>query len=280
MTALVIDGKKIAQQLRNDLAQEVKSYSKRPYLAVVWVGDNEASGVYVRNKQKAALETGINCKIYHLAEHTSEQEIISLVQKLNRNSAVDGIIVQLPLPKHVNTRKILETIYSSKDVDAFKAVKVGELWKNIARWSSATPEGVICLLKTVCPSLAGKHAVVIGRSDIVGKPMAAMLLNEDCTVTMTHSKTVDLPTITKMADILVVACGSPKLVKKNWVKKGAVVIDVGISKGDGKLVGDVDFDEVKEVASALTPVPGGVGPMTIAMLLKNTVEAMKKRRKL
>lgn len=278
MTALIIDGKKIAQQLRNDLAQEIHFNHYSPKLAVVWVGDNEASGVYVRNKQKAAQEIGIICDIHHLSVETSQQEIINLIKSLNEDESVDGIIVQLPLPEGLDSYAILETINKSKDVDAFKTVMTGELWQNKAIWSSATPEGVMYLLKSYFSDMTGKHAVVIGRSNIVGKPMAAMLLNENCTVTITHSKTVNLSDITKTADILVVACGSPKLVKKDWVKSGAVVIDVGISKVDGKLSGDVDFDEVKEIAAAISPVPGGVGPMTIAMLLKNTLEAMKRRR--
>lgn len=277
MTALIIDGKKIAQQLRNDLAQEIHFNHYSPKLAVVWVGDNEASGVYVRNKQKAAQEIGIICDIHHLSVETSQQEIINLIKSLNEDESVDGIIVQLPLPEGLDSYAILETINKSKDVDAFKTVMTGELWQNKAIWSSATPEGVMYLLKSYFSDMTGKHAVVIGRSNIVGKPMAAMLLNENCTVTITHSKTVNLSDITKTADILVVACGSPKLVKKDWVKSGAVVIDVGISKVDGKLSGDVDFDEVKEIAAAISPVPGGVGPMTIAMLLKNTLEAMKRR---
>ena len=278
MTALIIDGKKIAQQLRNDLAQEIHFNHYSPKLAVVWVGDNEASGVYVRNKQKAAQEIGMVCDIHHLSVETSQQEIINLIKSLNEDESVDGIIVQLPLPESLDSYAILETINKSKDVDAFKTVMTGELWQNKAIWSSATPEGVMYLLKSYFSDMTGKHAVVIGRSNIVGKPMAAMLLNENCTVTITHSKTVNLSDITKTADILVVACGSPKLVKKDWVKSGAVVIDVGISKVDGKLSGDVDFDEVKEIAAAISPVPGGVGPMTIAMLLKNTLEAMKRRR--
>lgn len=277
MTAQIIDGKQIAQRLRCELAEEIKKNNWHPKLAVVWVGDNEASGVYVRNKQKAAQEVGIICDIHHLSSTATEEEIVQLIQSLNEDQAVNGIIVQLPLPERLDSYKILETIEKSKDVDAFKTSMTGELWQHKESWASATPEGVMYLLKSVCPQLGGRNAVVIGRSNIVGKPMAAMLLNEDCTVTITHSKTLQLQKITAQADILIAACGCPKLVKSDWVKKGAIVIDVGISKINGHLSGDVDFEDVKQIASAITPVPGGVGPMTIAMLLKNTVEALKKQ---
>lgn len=278
MTAKIIDGKQIAQQLRSVLAQKVALLPSVPKLAVIWVGNNAASEIYVRNKQKAAHETGIDCDIYHLAENTQEEELIDLINKLNQDATVNGIIVQLPLPSKIDESKILETVQAEKDVDAFKQVMSGALWQGKACWASATPEGVMFMLHTVCENLSGKHAVVIGRSNIVGKPMAALLLQEDCTVTMTHSKTVNLQDIVKTADIVVAACGCARLVKKEWIKSGAFVIDVGINKVDGHLCGDVDFDEAKEVASAISPVPGGVGPMTIAMLLQNTYTAYLKQR--
>lgn len=277
MTAQIIDGKAAAQHLKDELAAEIKKQAAHPKLAVVLVGHNEASEIYVRNKQKAAQETGIDCEIFRLSEDIRESDVLTLIERLNMDNGVHGIIVQLPLPSHLNESHILEGVRKDKDVDAFKQIMSGALWQNKAPWASATPQGVLYLIKTVMSDLSGKHAVVIGRSNIVGKPMAALLLNEDCTVTMTHSKTVNLPDIVKTADIVVCACGCPKLVKKEWIKSGAVVIDVGITKVDGHLFGDVDFENVKDVAGAITPVPGGVGPMTVAMLLKNTYTAYLKQ---
>ncbi|MBR1605026.1 MAG: bifunctional 5,10-methylenetetrahydrofolate dehydrogenase/5,10-methenyltetrahydrofolate cyclohydrolase [Alphaproteobacteria bacterium] len=278
MTARIIDGKEIAKKLRYELAQKIDKEPVHPRLAVIWAGDNEASQIYVRNKQKAAQEVGIDCELFHFDKEVAESDIIALIHRLNHDQLVHGIIVQLPLPEHLNSKNILETIQADKDVDAFKMVMTGALWQNRASWTSATPEGVLYLLKTVISDLSGMHAVVIGRSDIVGKPMSGLLLNEDCTVTITHSKTKNLPEIVKTADIVVAACGQPKMVKKEWIKAGAVVIDVGITKVDGVLYGDVDFEEVKNVAGAITPVPGGVGPMTVAMLLKNTYTAYLKQK--
>ena len=278
MTAQIIDGKKIADDLCQVLASKVKNCSVSPKLAVIWVGNNEASGIYVHNKQKAAQKVGIVCDIFHFSEDATTSDILTLIERLNRDETVNGIIVQLPLPQQIDETLLLESIRVEKDVDAFKCVMSGALWQNKASWASATPEGVLCLLHTVCPHLSGLHAVVIGRSKIVGKPMAALLLNEDCTVTIAHSKTQHLSDIVKMADIVVAACGVPHLVKKEWIKKGAIVIDVGISRINGKLCGDVDFESVSDVAGAITPVPGGVGPMTIAMLLNNTYEAYLKQR--
>ncbi len=277
MTAQIINGKEIAQQFCDDLAQQIKQLKKMPKLAVILVGDNPASLIYVRNKQKKAQEIGMECEVFHFAELAQENEIVTLIEQLNMDKSVNGIIVQLPMPKHLNETHILETVQQDKDVDAFKQVMSGALWQKKAPWASATPQGVLLLLKKYVDNLCGKHAVIIGRSNIVGKPMAALLLNEDCTVTISHSKTIGLKDIVKTGDIVVVACGVPRLVKKDWVKPGAVIIDVGISKVDGKLCGDVDFDEVKDVAGAITPVPGGVGPMTIAMLLKNTYTAYLKQ---
>lgn len=277
MTAQIIDGKKIAAELRKELALKIAQDGAKPKLAVIWVGNNEASRAYVRNKQKAAEEVGIACDVYHLAEDAETPELMMLIERLNMDRSVNGIIVQLPLPAQLHEGQILEAVRTDKDVDAFKQIMTGALWQNKAVWASATPQGIIRLLKTVCDDLSGKHAVVIGRSNIVGKPVAALLLNEDCTVTIAHSKTVDLPQLVREADIVVAACGCPKMVKADWVKKGAIVIDVGITRVDGKLCGDVDFDEVAEVADAITPVPGGVGPMTVSMLLQNTYKAYLKQ---
>lgn len=277
MTAQVIDGKKIAAELRKELALKIAQDGAKPKLAVIWVGNNEASRAYVRNKQKAAEEVGIVCDVYHLAEDAETPELMMLIERLNMDRSVNGIIVQLPLPAQLHEGQILEAVRTDKDVDAFKQIMTGALWQNKAVWASATPQGIIRLLKSVCDDLSGKHAVVIGRSNIVGKPVAALLLNEDCTVTIAHSKSVDLPQLVREADIVVAACGCPKMVKADWVKKGAIVIDVGITRVDGKLCGDVDFDEVAEVADAITPVPGGVGPMTVAMLLQNTYTAYLKQ---
>ena len=277
MTAQILDGKKTALRLRTDLAAEIKATGATPRLAVIWVGDNEASAIYVRNKQVAATEAGIETEIFHLKSDIRESEIITLIERLNMDDSVNGIIVQLPLPEHLNEHRLLESVRQDKDVDAFKQIMSGALWQNKAPWASATPQGVLYLLKSFCDDLTGKHAVVIGRSNIVGKPMAALLLNENCTVTITHSKTEGLKEIVKTADIVVAACGVPYLVKGDWIKPGAIVIDVGITKVDGKICGDVAFDEVLEKAAAITPVPGGVGPMTVAMLLKNTYSAYLKQ---
>lgn len=277
MTAQIIDGKKIAAELRKELALKIAQDGAKPKLAVIWVGNNEASRAYVRNKQKAAEEVGIVCDVYHLAEDAETPELMMLIERLNMDRLVNGIIVQLPLPAQLHEGQILEAVRTDKDVDAFKQIMTGALWQNKAVWASATPQGIIRLLKTVCDDLSGKHAVVIGRSNIVGKPVAALLLNEDCTVTIAHSKTVNLPQLVREADIVVAACGCPKMVKADWVKKGAIVIDVGITRVDGKLCGDVDFDNVAEVADAITPVPGGVGPMTVTMLLQNTYKAYLKQ---
>ena len=277
MTAQIIDGKKIAAELRKELALKIAQDGAKPKLAVIWVGNNEASRAYVRNKKKAAEEVGIVCDVYHLAEDAETPELMMLIERLNMDRSVNGIIVQLPLPAQLHEGQILEAVRTDKDVDAFKQIMTGALWQNKAVWASATPQGIIRLLKSVCDDLSGKHAVVIGRSNIVGKPVAALLLNEDCTVTIAHSKTVGLPQLVREADIVVAACGCPKMVKADWVKKGAIVIDVGITRVDGKLCGDVDFDEVAEVADAITPVPGGVGPMTVAMLLQNTYKAYLKQ---
>lgn len=279
MVANLIKGKEIALALREKLAQEIAAHGDRPHLAVILVGDDEASLIYDRNKQKAAIAAGMDCDLHHLSEQTSEEEVLALIQQLNEDKNIHGVMVQLPLPKHIDARKVLEHIRPEKDVDGFTPQNAGLLSvKDERAIVSATPAGILYLLKTVHQSLAGMHAVIIGRSNIVGKPLAALLLNNDCTVTVVHSKTRNLPELTRQADILVAACGCPKMVKADWVKDGATVIDVGINRIDGKLCGDVDFDDVINKAAYITPVPGGVGPMTIAMLLENTYQAYKQSK--
>lgn len=281
MTAIIMDGKQEALNVRKFLAEEIVATHSSPVLAVVQVGDNPASQVYVRNKHKAAAEIGMECRICYVPETASEDELRDLILELNDNDEVNGIIVQLPLPKQFDELKVLSWIKHSKDVDGFSPINAGLLQMNSPEAVvAATPQGIVALLKHYVADLRGKHAVIIGRSNIVGRPLADLLLNQDCTVTVTHSKTLDLPSICKQADILVAACGCAEMVKANWVKKGAAVIDVGINRVDGHLCGDVAFNEVKEVASYITPVPGGIGPMTVAMLLKNTWNAYKKQNPL
>ena len=281
MTAIIMDGKQTALDIRKILADEITTAHATPKLVVIQVGDNPASQVYVRNKRKAAEEIGMTCQVVSLPENVSEEVLKNIIDELNQDAEVNGIIVQLPLPKPLNALKVLSMIVPKKDVDGFSAINAGLLQMNSAdAVVSATPQGVLALLQKYVSELRGKHAVIIGRSNIVGRPLADLLLNQDCTVTVTHSKTIGLAEICKKADILVAACGCPKMVKADWVKKGAVVIDVGINRIDGHLVGDVDFEKVKEVAGYLSPVPGGIGPMTVAMLLKNTWCAYQKQNSL
>ncbi len=281
MTAVIMNGKEVAMNIRKVLAEEIAATGVSPLLAIVQVGDNPASQIYVRNKHKAAAEIGMKCRICYVPETDDEENLRNLLLDLNDNDDVNGIIVQLPLPQNFDELKILSWIKYIKDVDGFSPTNAGLLQMNSPEAVvAATPQGVLALLKHYLSDLRGKHAVIIGRSNIVGRPLADLLLNQDCTVTVTHSKTVNLPDICRQADILIAACGCPKLVKADWVKKGACVVDVGINRVDGHLVGDVDFDEVKEVASYISPVPGGVGPMTVAMLLKNTWNAYKKQHPL
>lgn len=284
MAAKIIDGKAIAAEVRKQVAEDVKalqaSHGLTPGLAVVLVGEDPASKVYVKNKAAQTVECGMQSFEYKLPETTSEEEILTLVQRLNADPNVNGILVQLPLPKHVNAEKVLNSIDPDKDVDGFHPTNVGRLWIGERTLVPCTPTGSAILAKKVMPTLKGVNAVVIGRSNIVGKPMAALLLRESCTVTIAHSQTKDLPAVCREADLLVAAVGRPEMVKKDWIKPGAVVIDVGINRvpgenGKTKLVGDVAYDECAEVAGAITPVPGGVGPMTIACLLQNTVTAAK-----
>lgn len=282
MTATVIDGKEVAARVRGDVAKQVEQirtqHGFQPGLAVVLVGEDPASQVYVRNKGKQTKEVGMNSVEHKLPAETSEADILALVQKLNDDPSVNGILVQLPLPKHVDAEKILNTIDPDKDVDGFHPVNVGKLWIGERALVPCTPTGSMILLKSVKENLSGMNAVVIGRSNIVGKPVAQLLLRENCTVTIAHSRTQDLPGVVRQADVVIAAVGIPEFVKGDWIKPGAIVIDVGINripKDDGKtrLVGDVAYEEAAKVAGAITPVPGGVGPMTIACLLRNTVEA-------
>ena len=272
----IIDGKRISQQIKDELKEEVaalKEQGKNFTLAVIQVGSDPASSVYVGNKKKACAYIGIESQAYELPEETTEEELLKLVQKLNEDSEVGGILVQLPLPEHIDEDKVLLAISPEKDVDGFHPENVGNLSIGRPGFVSCTPAGVIQLLKRSGIEIEGKECVVLGRSNIVGKPMAMLLLRENGTVTVCHSRTKNLKEITKRADILVVAIGKPKFVDASYVKEGAVVIDVGIHRNEeNKLCGDVDFDSVAPHTSAITPVPGGVGPMTIAMLMSNCVE--------
>ena len=277
---MIIDGKKIAAELREELKKKVvelkSTYNATPGLTVILVGEDAPSKIYVKNKEKFAKEVGMNSEVIRYPADLEEKVLLNKIKELNKNNKVSGILVQLPLPKHIDKRKVIETIDHEKDVDGFHPINVGNLSSGYESSIPCTPLGCILLLKKVEKNLSGKHAVVIGRSNLNGKPMTQLLLKENCTVTITHSKTKDLKEECLRADIIIAAVGIPKLVKEDWVKKGAIVIDVGINKTDSGLVGDVDFDEVSKVAKAVTPVPGGVGPMTIACLLNNTVECFEK----
>lgn len=287
MQSRVIDGKAVAADVRAGVARDVAAlkagHGLTPGLAVVLVGEDPASKVYVKNKGEQTKEAGMNSWEYKLPAETSEAEILAVVEKLNNDPAVNGILVQLPLPKHVNAERVLNTIDPNKDVDGFHPVNVGRLWIGERTLVPCTPTGSVILAKTVQPNLSGMNAVVIGRSNIVGKPVAALLLRENCTVTVAHSRTRNIESVVKGADLLIAAVGIPEMVKGDWVKPGAIVIDVGINRvpsanGKTKLVGDCDYESCAQVAGAITPVPGGVGPMTIACLLQNTVEAAKIQR--
>ena len=279
MNEKIIDGKKVSAEIREKIKKFgdilIKESNRTPGLAVVLVGENPASRVYVKNKIEKTKEVGFNSIEHRLDENVSEEELLSVVNNLNDDDEVQGILVQLPLPKHINADLVLDTIKPVKDVDGFHAENVGKLWSGLNSLVPCTPLGCSILLKKLNPDLSGKNAVIIGRSNIVGKPMAALLLGMNATVTIAHSRTKNIEELVKSADILVAAVGIPEMVKGNWVKKGAVVIDVGINRidRDGKkiLVGDVDYNECIENSSKITPVPGGVGPMTIACLLLNTL---------
>ncbi|WP_066717915.1 bifunctional methylenetetrahydrofolate dehydrogenase/methenyltetrahydrofolate cyclohydrolase FolD [Clostridium sp. Marseille-P299] len=271
----IIDGKRISNEIKEELKKEVEVLGQKGIsvtLAVILVGNDPASAVYVGNKKKACEYIGINSLTYELPEETKEEEVLALVKELNDRADVNGILVQLPLPKHIDEDKVIQTIDPKKDVDGFHPQSVGALSIGQKGFVSCTPAGIIELLKRSNIEIEGKECVVVGRSNIVGKPMAMLMLRENATVTICHSKTKDLKEVTKRADILIVALGKPRFITKDYVKEGAVVIDVGIHRDENnKLCGDVDYNDVVEVASAITPVPGGVGPMTIAMLMKNCV---------
>ena len=275
----LIDGKQISKQIKDELKEEVQRLSaagRKACLAVVQVGDDPASSVYVRNKKKACAYIGIESKSFELPEETTEEELVSLVKELNSDDEVNGILVQHPLPKHIDEDKIIRTISPDKDVDGFHPVSVGRLWIGEKGFLSCTPAGIIQLLKRSGITIEGKECVIIGRSNIVGKPMAALLLRENGTVTVTHSRTKNLKEVTKRADILIVAIGKKQFITSEYVKEGAVVIDVGMHRDENNhLCGDVDFADVEPHTSAITPVPGGVGPMTIAMLMNNCVETIR-----
>jgi len=277
---ILIDGKKIAAELREELRQEVTELkaklNKIPGLTVILIGDMAPSQIYVRMKEKAANEVGLKSEVIRYPEAVEEKTVLDKIDELNKDESVSGILVQLPLPKHIDKQKVIESILPSKDVDGFHPMNVGNLSSGYESSVPCTPLGCYLLIKKIEKNLNGKKAVIVGRSNLNGKPMTQLLLKENCTVTITHSKTKDLKAECLEADIIVAAVGMPELVRGDWVKKDAIVIDVGINKTEKGIVGDVAFDEVSKVAKALTPVPGGVGPMTIACLLKNTIECFKR----
>ncbi|SHH76640.1 methenyltetrahydrofolate cyclohydrolase [Caloranaerobacter azorensis DSM 13643] len=277
----IIDGKEIAKNIRAGLAKEIEmikeKYGKVPGLAVILVGHDPASHTYVSMKEKACKKIGMYSEVHRLSEDTTQDQIIELIEKLNKDDKIDGILVQLPLPKGINENIVNYKISPEKDVDGFHAINAGNLFLGEKSFVPCTPKGIIRLIKETGIEIEGKNAVVVGRSNIVGKPTAILLLNENATVKICHSRTRDLAKHVKEADILVSAVGKPEIIKGEMIKEGAVVIDAGTTKVDGKLVGDVEFDLAKDRASWITPVPGGVGPMTITMLLENTLEAFKKR---
>ena len=279
---ILIDGKKEAASLRLSLKEEVKELKKKfnnvPGLTVILIGELAPSQIYVRNKEKSAKEVGLSSDVIKYPENVDEKTVLKKIKDLNENKLISGILVQLPLPRHIDKKKIIESISPSKDVDGFHPMNVGNLSSGYDSSVPCTPLGCYLLLKKVEPNLNGKKAVIIGRSNLNGKPMAQLLLKENCTVTITHSKTKNLKSECLEADIIIAAVGIPRLVKGDWVKKGSIVIDVGINKTDKGIVGDVDFEEVSKKAKALTPVPGGVGPMTIACLIKNTIDCFKRIR--
>jgi methylenetetrahydrofolate dehydrogenase (NADP+)/methenyltetrahydrofolate cyclohydrolase len=281
MAAKIIDGKALAARLRGAMADEVRQLvarSVRPGLAVVLVGEDPASQIYVRNKTKALSEAGFACFDHHLPTDTAEEKLLGLVADLNADGAVDGILVQLPLPKHIDSKRVLLAIDPAKDVDGFHPENIGRLLIGEPRFIACTPYGIMKLIEEAGTQVRGASAVVVGRSNIVGKPVAVLLTNADATVTICHSKTRDLPAVIGGADILVAAIGRPEMIRGSWIKRGATVIDVGTNRlPSGKLVGDVEFGAAVERAEAITPVPGGVGPMTITMLLANTLESARRR---
>ena len=280
---ILIDGKQAAAELRQELKKEVselkQKYNQVPGLTVILIGDLTPSQIYVRNKEKSAIEVGLKSDVIRYPDSVEEKTVLEKIGELNKENSVSGILVQLPLPKHIDKQKVIEAIDPSKDVDGFHPMNVGNLSSGYESSVPCTPLGCYLLIKKVEPNLSGKKAVIIGRSNLNGNPMAQLLLQENCTVTITHSKTKDLKAECLEADIIVAAVGIPELVKGDWVKKDTIVIDVGINKTDKGIVGDVAFEEVSKNAKALTPVPGGVGPMTIACLLKNTITCFRRFQK-
>ncbi|PIC84819.1 bifunctional methylenetetrahydrofolate dehydrogenase/methenyltetrahydrofolate cyclohydrolase FolD [Sporosarcina sp. P1] len=283
MSSKKIDGKAIGREIRNELKEEVASLvaqGVQPGLAVILVGENPASETYVKNKEKSSKEAGMKSVLTKLPETVSEEDLLAEVEKLNEDDTIDGILVQLPLPKHIDENKVIRAISPEKDVDGFHPMNVGKMLIGQETFLPCTPYGIMQLLERSNVDIAGKHAVIIGRSNIVGKPMGQLLLQKDATVTYCHSRTKDLKKFTQQADILIVAIGIAKFITGDYIKEGAVVIDVGMNRDEnGKLCGDVDYESAEKQASAITPVPGGVGPMTITMLLKNTVESAEKKLK-
>ena len=276
----LIDGKKLADEVLLALQDKIAQENVKPHLVIILVGDNEASQIYVRNKLKAAEKVGIVADVVCLPADVSQQVLGDKIVELNHDNAVHGIVVQQPLPEGLSIDEVVEKIAPEKDVDGFGISNIGKLVQNLGGGIiAATPKAVLNMLVSTGVALAGKHAVIIGRSKIVGRPLAALLLNHDCTVTVAHTKTRNLADLVRTADIVVAACGQPKLVKKDWLKKGAVVIDVGINRVGGRLCGDVDFENAAEVCSFISPVPRGVGPMTVAMLLENTFEVFNLQRR-
>jgi len=280
---ILIDGKKAAAELREELKKEVlqlkSKYNTVPGLTVILIGELAPSKIYVKNKEKSAIEVGLKSEVIRYPETVDEKTVLNKIKELNNDVSVSGILVQLPLPKHINKQKVIESILPSKDVDGFHPMNVGNLSSGYESSVPCTPLGCYLLIKKIEPNLNGKKAVVVGRSNLNGKPMTQLLLKENCTVTITHSKTKDLKGECLKGDIIIAAVGIPELVKGDWVKKDTIVIDVGINKTEKGIVGDVAFEEVSKVAKAITPVPGGVGPMTIACLLKNTIECFKRIQK-
>lgn len=281
MTAAIISGKQVSDEIRIDIAQQVKDLAEhgvKPGLAVVLVGEDPASQVYVRNKEKSSTELGFHSEVHRLDASTTQEELLALVAELNSRNDIDGILVQLPLPKHIEEKAVIDAIAVEKDVDGFHPINVGNLVIGDDSLLPCTPAGCIELIKRTGTGISGKHAVVIGRSNIVGKPVSLLLQRENATVTMCHSRTANMAEICRQADILVVAIGRANFIDGSYVKPGAVVIDVGMNRLDnGKLAGDVDYESAREVAGYITPVPGGVGPMTITMLMSNTLIAAKRR---
>lgn len=277
MSAQIISGSAVAAQIKSQIKEQVMLYASQgkrvPGLAVILVGADPASQVYVGSKRKTCTELGIQSKSYDLAENTTEEALLTLIAQLNQDTEVDGILVQFPLPAHIDSTKVIEAISPDKDVDGFHPYNVGRLCQRVPTLRACTPYGVMKLLETTGVNLYGKHAVVVGASNIVGRPMALELLLGGCTVTVTHRFTVDLESHIRQADLVVVAVGKPQFIPGDWIKEGAIVIDVGINRIDGKLVGDVDYEKAKQRAAFITPVPGGVGPMTVAMLMQNTLQA-------